>query len=159
MADLGWISKLIDLRGSKAFVLFVASAGVSVGYREKLGELGNLPETWILVANIAALVFGAMTLLWIVELLFGPVIRAWRRRKNEMQIRGLLSSLGDEERLLLTRMREANQQSVSRPITDAVASRLKQKGLLLPGAGVGHMMEWPFTIPSDVWKVVQRNDW
>ena len=151
--------KLIDLRGSKAFVLFVACVGVSVGSALKIGQLGKIPDQWVYGANIGALVFGAMTIVWLVGLAVDPLVKAWRRRRSEASIRELLDSLGGEERELLMLMRQANQQSITRAITDPVALRLKQKGLLLPGGGVGHMMEWPFAVPMDVWRVLRAMDW
>jgi hypothetical protein len=71
-------------------------------------------------------------------------------------MRSYLDTLSEEERALLFAMRELNQRSISRPITDPVAISLKQKGLLLQGSGVGHMMNWPFVIPANVWKELKR---
>ncbi len=68
----------------------------------------------------------------------------------------LLDTLAQDERDLLYSMANANQRSITLPLIDPLANRLKQKRMLIPGAGVGNAWEWSFAIPPDVWRQLKK---
>ena len=150
------LSKLLRLPGPTALAAFIASAGISWGYSHNVGLLRTIPVREIVYANLGIFVFGAIALVWFLNLAVKFIFVLLSIRQDRQRTKNYLSTLDRDESELLFGMRMANQQSITRSIMDPVATRLKQKGLLLPGGGVGNAMNWPYAIPTHVWKELGR---
>jgi len=152
--DSGWL-KILDVRGPRAFVGLIVCSGISIASEKHLYALAKAPAWVIITANVGVLLFGALTVLWVGELLFRPFLNWKWKRERTIDIVSALEGLSREEWEILLGMLHRNQKSVGAPLTDPVINSLQAKGLLAPRYGVGNMLHWVFLMPNDVWKVLR----
>jgi len=155
LLDSGWL-KILDVRGPKAFVGLVVCIGISVAGEKHLYALAKAPAWVIIGANVGALLFSALVMLWLGELLLRPFARWKWSRERTADIFSALEGLSREEWEILLGMLHRNQKSVGAPITEPVINSLQAKGLLVQRSGVGNMLNWIFLMPDDVWKLLQK---
>ncbi len=144
-------SKFLRLPGPTALAGFIASVGLSWGYSHNIGLLRKLEPKYVVFANVGAFVFGAIALVWILDLFRRLIWFLMLMRGERNSMRGYLDSLDADEHDLLYRMRANNQRSISMTLIDPVATKLKEtKRLLMPASGTGSMFAWlPWRSPRE----------
>jgi hypothetical protein len=148
-------TKLLEIAGPKALGLFIACVLIKLANAHGLISLADIHSSAAAVNDVALIVSGALTSVWIAELLVHRAQAAIAHRRYRATVRGYLSTLSVDERDLFDMMVLGNQQSVTRPLDDLVVAGLRQKGLLRQAGGVGHLSAWTFTVPPDAWREIQ----
>lgn len=161
MTDVGsgWL-KALELRGPTAFLAFVAAALVSVGHERSWMSLAELPAWSAAAANLCAILFGVLSLPWLLGLVGWPYRRVVDARRRNRRIVEALQSLSSEEAYVLFHMiadgRRDDFGNITGLYADASRQGLVNRGLLVPRAAVGSVHSlW---IPDHVWKVVRGQD-
>ena len=151
--DSGWL-KVLNTSGRPAFAAFAACLGFSIGADQRWLRFGDAPAWTIAAANVGVLLFGALVVLWLLELASEPLRRSGRRRRVRKAIIRALEGISREEREVLWSMVGSRQKSITAPITHDVIGMLVAKGLLRRSGGVGDITAWVYLMPEEVWDVL-----
>jgi hypothetical protein len=157
--DPGWL-KFLDIKGSAAFALFVASVAVYLCAYNGWLYASELPG-WALGLNGAMVLYsGAMLLVRIATSLLGWRARAtgwleaYRRRSDILRY---LDDLKQDEREILAWLTTRGQRWFqSDSVYGARASPLVKKGLTVSVRRYSHDLDWTFEVPGFVWRELQR---
>ena len=171
--DSNWL-KALDMRGSTAAAVTVASVAVLVLAEAGALRLGSLPD-WARVALAIAAIFSFAILCakvwdWYrdrqserqrvgrseAERLEEAQRAEEARMQAEREVLGYLDTLSPREREILSYLVQMNQQSFTCNMAGERIAPLKQKGLVQMASGVHTQMNWPFTVPNFVWAELQR---
>ena len=125
-----------------------------------LKYLRQLPD-WADTLLFVLFVYGAVV---IVMKVLGWFAHANKQRlatlKRFRGINAALDSLNAEEREVLSCLVENNQRSFTTNLADSHVATLLQKGLLVRGEGSHSILDWPHTVPDEVWMhlVIRRHE-
>ena len=138
------------------------AAGVAIGsgvllyfHDNDLRYLRALPD-WAVTLLFVLVVYGSVV---IVIKFLRWFARAWQRRNVERKriedINAALDSLSVQEHEVLRYLVCNNQQSFTTKLTDSHVATLIQKRLIVRGSDTHSVLEWPHTVPEDVWMLLQ----
>ena len=138
------------------------AAGVAVGsgvllYLHGLGikYLRALPD-WADTTLFVLVVYGSVVVGMKILVGLGHMIGRYRAKRQRIRnIDSALDSLNAEERGVFSYLIGNNQRSFTTNITDAHVATLIQKRLIVRGSGDHSILNWPHTVPSDVWNALQ----
>lgn len=137
--------------GIAAFGLLVLFTPQGLAVRFGLDDLPRTLRTTVGLLTLAALVFGVVQLV--------PPIQTWRKRQEARHRRlEQLDRLSEEEREFIYACRRGNHQTVTMEYSNPYATALMARGLMTRYSGQGNILEWPFTIPDDVWAALPPPD-
>jgi hypothetical protein len=138
------------------------AAGVAVGsgallnlHDKGVSYLRALPD-WAETVLFIFLVYGSTV---IVMKFLKAIERWWHRRNAEARrieaIDSALSSLSADEYEVIRHLVQNNQKSFTSNFGDAHVATLVQKGLIHRAGGTYSILDWPYTVPDDVWMAIQ----
>ena len=152
-----WL-KVLQLKPRFLFAFWFFSVLIlfmPVSLADKLGitQIRESYRSWIGIAT------SGFFAIWIVQL-WPSFKQWWRSRRQQSEILKFVKTLSEDERLLLAYCLDRNQQTVRVDMFSpmgAAAASLHQKGLMEPAEGLGSAIDWPYTIPTFVWKYLQAH--
>jgi len=163
---LDTLAKSIDLLKASGWqaAMIAAACGVLL-YLSAAGIIPGMDPGWILLVWAVMLTASGLAVAALLAWLQRVSRSSWERwqhyraKKQRDWINQNLDTLGAGEREVLSYMVERNQRSLAGRLAYGGFGTLVQKGLLIRGAGQFNIMEWPHTVPEDVWdELVRRRD-
>jgi len=156
--DMGsdWL-KALEIRGPTAFLAFIAAALVVAGHKLRILSLDALPAWAAAVASVAAILFGVLSIPWLVHLAGAPFRRLRTANRRDAQIRQSLSTLTADEMAVLWSMVRDHERTTAAPAVYSFSHvghhGLMGRDLLVHEAFVG--ASEVMRIPDDVWSVIK----
>lgn len=125
----------------------VASQFGLASFREQYG-------TWIGLVTLLAGVF------WIthcIYFLIRNIKDKFEFRKYKKTVIHRINALSLKEKVLLFVCVQANNQTITAPLTNPVVHSLCSKGIMRSASGTGSSLNWPATIEDWVWEYLRNN--
>lgn len=156
-----WL-KVLDLRVEILIGICVACVLIVFLANGHAFYLNELPKLVLGVISALAILAFCLTLARLAKALFAVVKNWWNKRvlrsntlKNEGKVLVYLDSLSEDERKVLSYLVQKNQQSFNADMTARNVVTLKQKHLIVMGAGAMDVDDAPFIVPPFVWAELQ----
>lgn len=121
-----------------------------------VADLTSLPN-WIFGVGWLLLVYSGVVLAIRIGQSSGRCLQGVRaKQQRRRRINQDLDTLSQEEREVIKYLLSNNQRSITGRIIAGHFAPLVQKGLLIRAVGTYSILDWPHTVPDDVWEELKR---
>ena len=139
-----------------AAAIALGSGGLLALRSYGIADLSELPNWLFGLVWILLVYAGVVLLIRLAQSSGEGVERRRKKRRRRRWINDQLDTLGEKEREVFVFMLANNQRSVTGRIIAEHFAPLMQKGLLIRASGSYSILDWPHTVPDDVWNELVR---